>query len=513
MVAWQSLFCALALGASGETVLIDFSASWCGPCKQMDPVVSQLIAAGYPVRKVDIDQQPELARRFKVEGVPCFVMLVDGREVGRQVGATTRGQLEQMLKSATSATVAPTTATERPRLIPKQITEPFNRLAEGVRNVVTGPAQPDSVDPQVVERVMAASVRLTIRDGEGKSTGSGTIIDCRSGEALIVTCAHVFRESQGRGQVDVDLFGPNGRRTVTGTVVSFDLKADVGLVRIRTGNTVVATPLASTGYTPRKGETVINVGCSHGEDPSSRVSQIASLDKFLGPANIQVAGQPVQGRSGGGLFTAKGELIGVCNAADPSDDEGLYAALKVVRGEIARMGLESILSRPGELAAAPPAMPSRMPGFDTRAEQPLVRANAQSPDPQPNPVAGSTQVTLSPAEAAMLHEVRQKAAGAEVVCIVRPGDPRAKSEVVVLDRASPELLAQLTNDRQRQDSRLTTSLETPTPTTVQTQPAVQTPATAQRSVESRPSPIPQIRTSGTASAASQSWLPKWGAMR
>ena len=95
MISCHALVCALLMSASGETVLLDFSASWCGPCRQMDPIVAQLSAAGHPVRKIDIDQQPELAQRFKVDGVPCFVMLVDGREVGRQTGAVGRGELER----------------------------------------------------------------------------------------------------------------------------------------------------------------------------------------------------------------------------------------------------------------------------------------------------------------------------------------------------------------------------------------------------------------------------------
>lgn len=468
MVAWQAVVCALAMSASDETVLLDFSASWCGPCRQMEPVVQQLTAAGFPIRKVDIDQQPELAKRFRVDGVPCFVMLVNGQEAGRQVGAVSRAQLEQLLRLAPPAGNA-TGETPRPRLIPKQITEPFNRVAQGIRDAVTGPQPAPYVDPQVIERCMSASVRLRVHDADGKSTGTGTIVDCRSGEALIVTCGHIFRDSKGKGEIDVDLFGANGRRTIPGQVVSYDLKSDIGLVRIRPNTHLITATPAPVGSQLRKGDSVVSVGCSHGDDPTSKVSNINSLNKFQGPANIQVAGQPVQGRSGGGLFNSQGELIGVCNAADPSDNEGLYAALAVIHGELVRVGLDQVLARPGELAVTPPQMPS---GF-AAPEQPVTRSNAQSPDP-----VVTTQVTLTSDEATVLKQVREKAGAAEVICIVRPqNDPQAKSEVIVIDRASPELLERLGRDHQHRTSR------------------VETPAAS-------PTIIPQVR--GTP------WLPKFG---
>lgn len=480
MISWHALICALALSAPGETVLLDFTAAWCGPCRQMEPVVAQLVAAGHPIRKVDIDQHPELAQRFRVEGVPCFVMLVDGREVGRKVGGGGRGDLEQLLQLASTAgTAAPvesavgphggpqTFATDgsstlgpapnattpetaiaktRPSLIPKQISEPFNRMAVGIRNAV-GVSQPESpVEPLTIERAMNASVRIRIRDGGGKSTGSGTIVDQRQGEALVVTCAHIFRESKGQGEIEVDVFGPGGLKTFPGKVVSYDLKSDVGLLRLRPGVPLVTAALASPVTPLSKGETVFSVGCSHGDDPTSRVSRLTSINKYVGAHNLQVAGQPVQGRSGGGLFNARGELIGVCNAADPKDDEGLYISLKVIHGELARVGLDQVLNRPAELVASPPQMPTQPPaGFVANTPAP-VRALGQSPDPQPTstPVV---QVALTTAEASMLQEVRDNAASAEVICIVKPRDASARTEVIVIDRATPGFLAELTRER------------------------------------------------------------------
>ena len=83
--------------ATGDVVLLNFSASWCGPCRQMAPLINQVAAAGWLVRQVDVDRETDLVRRFAVSGVPCYVLLVKGHEVGRIDGATTQSELERLL--------------------------------------------------------------------------------------------------------------------------------------------------------------------------------------------------------------------------------------------------------------------------------------------------------------------------------------------------------------------------------------------------------------------------------
>ena len=97
--------------AAGDVVLLNFSASWCGPCRQMAPLVGEITAAGWVVRHVDVDHEGDLVRRFGVTGVPCYVLLVKGQEVGRINGATTRGELETLLaKSRQPLGLAPLAA-------------------------------------------------------------------------------------------------------------------------------------------------------------------------------------------------------------------------------------------------------------------------------------------------------------------------------------------------------------------------------------------------------------------
>ena len=66
----------------------------------MEPTVHQLQAAGYPVRRVDVDQEKDLARRFNIQSIPCFVMVANGTEVGRIVGPTSAAQLQQLMAAA-----------------------------------------------------------------------------------------------------------------------------------------------------------------------------------------------------------------------------------------------------------------------------------------------------------------------------------------------------------------------------------------------------------------------------
>jgi hypothetical protein len=182
------------------------------------------------------------------------------------------------------------------------------------------------------------------------------------------------------------------------------------------------------------------VGCNHGGPATALHSRIASIDKFLGPPNLQVAGAPVEGRSGGGLFTNDGLVIGVCNAADPADNEGLYAALASIHQELDEAGLTAIYGArpaPGNVAGNPhmPVMPTSMP--------------------EPSMPAGGSQAAL-PSNAAGVND------GAEVICVVRPlNNPNAASEVIRLDRASQAFLTQLASDRQAQAARHLTSLEVP----------------------------------------------------
>tara|TARA_R100000008_G_scaffold30495_1_gene16978 strand:- start:300 stop:566 length:267 start_codon:yes stop_codon:yes gene_type:complete len=78
-------------------VLLDFYADWCGPCRAMNPTLSQFQgASNIELVKVNVDENRELAQQYGVRGIPCFVYLENGITKGRAVGMQTLQQLKEL---------------------------------------------------------------------------------------------------------------------------------------------------------------------------------------------------------------------------------------------------------------------------------------------------------------------------------------------------------------------------------------------------------------------------------
>jgi S1-C subfamily serine protease len=491
MVRFAAAALALAIGVLGisahgaEIVLLDFWSPSCPPCMQMKPTVRGFVTAGYPVREVDATREMQLVRQHKVDLLPCFVMLVDGQEVDRVVGATTGARLQEMFKRAQdmerqnadrlrlqsqdARVAAPVGATaggpiDGPNRSPAGLSDGPGRL---VPAAVEAPAPVGAAVPADIgaaesyENLLAATVRLRVQESNGQAYATGTIIDAREGQALVITCGHLFRESQGKGPLTVEIFErvPGGVRPagqVPAQLVGYDLDRDLALVGIWPTRAVTVAPVAPKAVVVGRADRVVSVGCNNGSDPTIMSTRITKVGHHDSPPNIQAAGAPVEGRSGGGLFNDQGHLIGVCFAADHESNEGLYVPLESIQEELAENGLSEIYDRvAGEPSRATPIVRGQEP-LEPVTPLPEIQSAPAANALVVQPMGGTEPAPreLNDVEQAALEEIMTRASTAEVICIIRPKEPGGQSEVITLDDVSPEFVRALA-ERQRKPQSTT----------------------------------------------------------
>ncbi len=338
----------------------------------------------------------------------------------------------QSVRSNPPPRVSPT-----PRRLPKAAAETL---------VVRGQS-PEAARPSPLD----AAVRLHVDDldGRGAGVGSGTIIDthfneeAKAEEALIITCGHLFRDSQGKGKITVDLFVGGQVRAVEGQLLDFDDKRDIALVTIWPGVRVTPIQVAPKEYVARPQDRVFTIGCSEGREPTIQESRVTVINRFTSKPNINVAGIPANGRSGGGLFSAEGLLIGVCNAANEADNEGMYASLPTVHWQLDKFNLQAIYQRASTKAAAAEVPVSEPIPQDPSPARPESTSLAAAPNPVSLPELPSQMPSVNPA----VYESSESAGDdLEVVVIVRSKQrPENNSEIYVVDSVSPDLLSRITS--------------------------------------------------------------------
>ncbi|QDT40560.1 Thioredoxin [Gimesia alba] len=478
-----------ASAAAPNGVLLDFTATWCGPCQKMSPLISRLKREGFPIKKVDVDQQPELARRFNVSSIPAFVLVVEGREVARSVGATTESNLRRMLaripaqeaqppassnkedsvifaaneRKAGQSSEAPIQLTQN-ETKPKKKSRGFNipffgkskeeesvPVEEPVIRAQFGDAAGDHLveSPQapVVNDWRASTVRIRVKDRKGMDLGSGTIIHSAVGRTLIMTCSHIFSELKNDSVIEVDVFQGEKFETYVGTLVRYNMEGDVGLISIPTSGVVAAAKVASIEHEVKAGDTVASIGCNGGELPTLEKIKVTELNRFLGPDNIECTGMPVQGRSGGGLFDRSGRLVGVCFAVEKDDQRGLYVGLPVIHKLLDDSKLTALYKQQPEIEQPAPEVKLAM--AESREEMRAEPNQALLDEflDRAMPSQSVTSATTGNPDLSQLQAALDQAGEAEVVCIIRPlNKPQSASRVVIINKASSKFVSYLSGE-------------------------------------------------------------------
>lgn len=77
--------------------LVDFYATWCGPCKMIAPILEEL-SSSIDILKVDTDEVPELAEKYSIMSIPTLIYIKDGKETSKSIGYVTKEEIQDLIK-------------------------------------------------------------------------------------------------------------------------------------------------------------------------------------------------------------------------------------------------------------------------------------------------------------------------------------------------------------------------------------------------------------------------------
>ncbi len=307
----------------------------------------------------------------------------------------------------------------------------------------------EGVDLQkAISRAQAATVRIRVEEQNTLAFGTGTVIDVRGNEALVLTCGHLFRDMKDQSTLSIDVYsGPSQSTNVKAVYVHHKIDngaPDVGFLSFALPFPIEPVPLIPRSQRLAIQQAVFSFGCDHGQNPTRHDTKVKSINRYLGPKNLEIEGAPAVGRSGGGLFDTAGRLVGVCNAAEPTGNSGIYLSADEIYAQLEALGQPHLIpDHNGEspVALAGGAAPSGNAAADfmvVPATQNLPRqiparsspANVRWPDEQ------VTSIRSAPGNSAGA-PVRGSDGGS-LTCIVR--DANGQEQVIRIASPSAEIL-------------------------------------------------------------------------
>ncbi|TWU63214.1 Thioredoxin [Crateriforma conspicua] len=463
-ISWLSM-----LSVSANAILVEFTSKQCQHCETMKPVLAQLERSGVAIRRVDVSSEPHLVRRYGVRQTPTYLVIADGKEVTRLVGSHSIDELRQALQTNPGGPHIPTGsqqsaappraaefadtprtrlaaagpgATNPPRLAAfgRSDVRPQNVPSVATAGNTMSETMPNVTMADAVERARAATVRLRVYDGHGFGVGTGTIIDSHGAESLVMTCGHLFRDTDGEGRIEVDLFVGGETKTVPGQLVDYDAEdRDIAVVAIQPGINIQPVKVIKHSQKVTTGQAAFSFGCDRGADPSRRDTRITGVDKYnqhLGVSNLEIDGAPIDGRSGGGLFDQNGCLIGVCNAADYKSDVGIYTGPGSIHWQLERVNLTHLAQGDAGTAVAPTnQFSATVPAGGSPAAEPPVRLAALDA-----PAGGFDAGIVQPSALASPAGQDRR----EVIVIIRdPDQPDTQPRVLTIRQPSEALMNSL----------------------------------------------------------------------
>lgn len=523
-----------------EVELLDFTASYCQPCQQMVPILQRMQKDKFPVRRIDISEEPELARRFNVDRVPTLVLMVQGKEAKRFIGLTDEAELrDQMNRAARRLAetreptkvaasdlppgLASTSGTDEAVAEPEATTETSSEskssLKDVFRNLLGGNkktaamqfptlrAQSPEADSQMdgLLTAEAATVRVKVagvssKDGKRiQDVGTGTIVYSAAGQAIILTCAHVFLDMSTKdAKIEIEVFENGKPLSYPASLIGGDHNSDLAFLKIQSTKIMPAVRLTAAAPSVSKDQSLVSFGCNGGADPTLLTTKIVDINRYNGPANLVCAVDPQSGRSGGGLFDANGSLVGVCSCADRMLKEGLYMAHAPIIELVNHLKLTSILATPAptggeDASSAFAAMLDGDTGASEKQPAPVKTPNeaiAELEEPafdvteevleeeatEPETVAANDEELgeltdaplFNPKETSRKKDSRTAEvvsatteSGPEITIVIDDKKPGSQKRVIVIPQASPWMLELLTGESEDSPSRASATATRP----------------------------------------------------